>query len=107
MKTIRGIQLKQQEWAKRHFGDCPSYLPLLGIVEEVGELSHSHLKQSQGIRGDNAKHIADAKDAVGDIVIFLMDYCNRRGWDLQEIIEDTWDEVSKRKWNVAGKGKTL
>src|SRR3954453_7750691 len=45
---------------------------VLGCIEEVGELAHAHLKQDQNIRGDEAKHVADAKDAVGDLMVYLM-----------------------------------
>ena len=63
----------------------------------MGELAHAHLKEEQGIRtGEN--HIALAKDSIGDIIIFLADYCSARGFDLQEIIEETWAEVKQRDW---------
>lgn len=69
-------------------------------MEELGELTHSHLKQLQGIRGTPEEHVAKAKDAVGDIIVYLADYCTRRGWDLENIVSDVWAEVSKRDWVV-------
>jgi len=45
---------------------------VLGCLEEAGELAHADLKQRQAIRGDSAKHISDAQDAVGDLMVYLM-----------------------------------
>jgi len=73
-------------------------MSLLGAVEELGELAHAHLKQEQGIRGTAAEHEEKAKDAVADVVIFLSDYCSKRGFEFQAIIEKTWAEVKKRDW---------
>lgn len=96
--TLREIQIAQNEWATRNFGEQEAITQFLGVVEEVGELAHSILKQQQCIRGSHEEHEAKARDAVGDIAIFLLGYCNRRGWDLQAIIDETWAEVSKRDW---------
>ena len=128
MKTIREIQSEQRKWSEKNFGDGqPAYRPLLGVAEEIGELadtgaspdhiaalvgalgrlSHAHLKAEQGIRGDETSHFVATTDAVGDIVIFLMDYCNKRGLQLDFIVDRIWTEVSRREWNAKGKGKTL
>jgi len=74
---IPSIQTEVGTWATKNFGaDRPAYQRLLGAMEELGELSHAHLKEEQNIRGTE-DHVADAKDAIGDIVIYLMDYCTR------------------------------
>ena len=44
-------------------------------------------KQEQGIRGYGYKHIDDACDAIGDIIIYLLDYCEARNFDLEKCIE--------------------
>ena len=97
MKQLEVIQDEQYEWSRRNFGPQDAVLPLLGVAEEVGELCHAVLKQRQGIRV-NEDHLAMEKDAIGDIVIFLMDYCNRRGFNLLELINAAWDLVSARDW---------
>lgn len=87
-------------WTRKNFGP-PSPLgihPLLGIMEEVGELAHAHLKQVQGIRGTAEEHIAEAKDAIGDIVIYLADYCDTRGFRFEDIVAEVWKNVEKRDW---------
>ena len=96
--TLHRLQREVGEWSRRNFGDQPIHRPLLGAFEEVGELAHAHLKEEQGIRSEE-DHVANGKDAVADVVIYLADYCARRGWSLGDIVESTWrDVVSKRDW---------
>lgn len=92
------LQQEVGKWSYYNFEDQSAHRPLLGVAEEVGELCHAHLKLEQGIRGDRRKHIEEAQDAVGDILVYLADYCERMGFDMQKIIEEVWAEVSKRDW---------
>ena len=97
--NLQKFQQEQKEWSERNFPtQNTSYRPLLGVMEEVGELSHAHLKAEQGIRV-NEDHQAAKFDAIGDIVIYLSDYCNKNGFDLQDCISKTWDQVKQRDWN--------
>ena len=98
MLTFRQLQDEQRPWVEHNFPGRSDYFPLLGAVEELGELAHAHLKGLQGIRGTAEEHAALAKDAVGDVIVFLADYCTARGFDLQEIMETTWAQVKKRDW---------
>jgi NTP pyrophosphatase (non-canonical NTP hydrolase) len=96
---LREIQKEQSVWAVHNFGPRESIHALLGIQEEVGELSHVHLKFLQKIRNYSQTVFEDkARDAIGDIVIYLMDYCNAQGWDLEEIVTATWTTVKIRDW---------
>lgn len=97
MIDLQSIQKEQAEWSKKNFGEQYTWEPLLGVVEEVGELAHAHLKEHQNIRL-NEQHEENAKDAIGDVVIYMLNYCNLRGFDLEEIIKETWNQVSKRNW---------
>ena len=97
--NVNLLQREQKEWSDHNFGEQPAYQPLLGIVEEVGELCHAHLKQEQGIRtGEN--HIEGAIDVIGDVVTYLAAYCNSMGFDLQSAVDTTWEEVKKRDWKT-------
>jgi NTP pyrophosphatase (non-canonical NTP hydrolase) len=98
LPDIRRLQAEQSEWAQRNFKNRDPIHPVLGVVEEVGELAHALLKQAQGIRGTHSEHTVAAQDAVGDIVIFLCDVCTQRGWDLASIVAMTWDRVKQRDW---------
>lgn len=96
---IREIQKEQREWAVRNFGPRNSIDALLGVGEELGELFHAQLKFRQKIRNSTQEFFElKAKDAIGDIVIFLMDYCNANGWDIEDIISNVWDTVKTRDW---------
>ena len=85
-------------WSRSNFGDGESVDPLLGLAEEVGELCHAFLKRKQGIRGTPAEHQSAIVDAIGDITIYLADFCRREGLFLDEIVEHTWAKVKLRNW---------
>lgn len=98
MINLHAIQKAQKAWADRNFGsDTPAYRPLLGAIEELGELCHHRLKYEQGIR-NTENHMEEMRDAVGDINIYLMHFCSLLGWDYEEIIKTTWEQVAKRDW---------
>ncbi len=98
-KTLSEIQAEIKEWSAKNFGsDNPASWKLLGIVEEVGELSHSELKSLQNIRGSKEVHEEEGKDAVGDILIYLLDFCSRKEWDAGELLNKTWEKVKQRDW---------
>lgn len=67
---------ERDEWVARNFpplpGDIPGNDSILGCIEEVGELAHSYLKAKQGIRGTPEEHDAAGRDAIGDIVVYLL-----------------------------------
>lgn len=93
---LRAFQAEVAEWKKNNFPNSGDVQQFIGVVEEVGELAHAILKSLQGIRGD--EHEAEARDAVGDIMIFLLNFCSANGWDLEDILVETWDEVKERDW---------
>lgn len=96
---MQELQKKLIDWANKNFNRTDTVDPLLGVSEEVGELNHHYLKQKQGIR-INEDHIAGMKDSVADIVIYLIDFCDRMGWDFYDIFKNTVEnEVLIRDWN--------
>ncbi len=115
MKSLQQIQKEVAEWSLKTFGNngenfskernipCASWNALFGLVEEVGELSRTHICANQSRKGYDqtpegiAKAHRDRIDACCDIMIFLSDYAAREGIDLQEELNHTWDTiVSKR-----------
>ncbi len=93
--NLEQLQKEGWEWVQRNFPNGKPYQPLLGVAEEVGELCHAHLKMEQGIRNSNNE---DKEDAIGDIIIYLADYCNRNGINIQESLEKAWETASQRDW---------
>ena len=96
-EPLKQIQKEMIEWVDHNFPGREPWEPLLGIQEEVGELSHSFLKRHQKIR-TNEDHDAGIKDAVGDILIYLLDFCNGQGINAQDILTETWNSVKERDW---------
>jgi NTP pyrophosphatase (non-canonical NTP hydrolase) len=98
---IRELQREHKLWLDYNFPKQKAHQPLLGLVEEVGELAHAHLKFEQGIREgtETLQEILALKaDAVGDIFIYLMSYCNSSHIDLEGCIRMAWAEVKRRDW---------
>lgn len=73
--TFKNLQEEQVPWVLHNFGNRPSWQPLLGIAEEIGELTDAIYADSE----------AGIKDAIGDIVIFTADFCTAMGFDLEAI----------------------
>jgi NTP pyrophosphatase (non-canonical NTP hydrolase) len=97
--TLKEIQQQQIEWLKHNFpeyGPDKAYWALLGIVEEVGELARSYHKKEEGIRGTPEEHDEKMRDAVGDIMLFLLSFCYAKGWDCEDIVNEVWSRVGKR-----------
>ena len=73
-KTLSEIQAELKVWTEYNFGKQESIIPIMGMIEELGELTHAHLKELQGIR--KSDFLADKKDAIADITIYLLNYFN-------------------------------
>lgn len=69
------------------------------LLVHVGELSHAHLKQEQGIR-TNENHAARSKAALRRIVELIATVAVLKGIDFEEAVASTWERVSKRDWKA-------
>lgn len=96
--TFETIQNELNVWTKYNFPNSTSNQQFLGMVEEVGELSHALLKQEQGIRGTKEEHEEKIRDSLGDLLIYTLNFCNSKGYNLNEILEETWNHVKNRDW---------
>ena len=95
--NLRALQLEVKEWASRTFPNAQPWEPLVGAMEELGELAHAHLKEHQGIRTE--ENYKEAKeDAIGDILIYLADYCWRNHISIAGATYEVWQKVKKRDW---------
>lgn len=60
---------------------------MLKMTEEVGELAHAVARSKYG----------DARDAVGDCVVVLTILSAQMGFDIEEAIEEAYEEIKDRK----------
>ncbi len=74
-ESLQDLQVCLYDWQSYNFGeDQDNDLTMLGIYEEAGELCHAQLKLEQNIRGDTQKHEEEMIDAIGDMMIYSMNY---------------------------------
>lgn len=59
----------------------------LKLFEEAGELAGSVVRQNAG----------RMRDAMGDILVVLIGLAEIRGWKLEDILEEVYEIISKRK----------
>ena len=97
---LKELQKLATDWSKKNFGPHygSGYRNLLGLSEEVGELCHAQLKGEQGIRHTPEEILKMKKDAVGDIIIFLCNYCDSQDISIDECAELAWEEIKNRDW---------
>lgn len=82
LEFLATLIAEHKDWEFHNFGRQSPIHSLLGIQEEVGELSHAVLKFHQGIRLSKEEAFEKMSDAIGDICIYLVSFHNRIGVDL-------------------------
>ena len=100
------IDLKQKElfaWMNRNFDEKNMEKKLfqcvLGMSEEVGEVSHLLLKSSQKIReGENGLDLDLFADGIADTLIFGLQALSILGIDAEKEISKTIEQVLQRDW---------
>ena len=101
-KDLGVIEEEVRKWGRYNFPDATAEDQFFGMVEEIGEIAHAILKGRQKIRehsdGDTQKIDDGVRDGIGDLLIFLINYCDREGWNMLEILQDTWAVVRLRDW---------
>lgn len=80
------IQQEQKTWEEANFGFQKPWRPAFGMFEETGEMARAFLKIAQGIRGSVEEHELSLADAIGDCLVFLCGYANRRDFELAELL---------------------
>ena len=97
---IKKYQEKFMIWHEYNFGKHygSGYRYLLGCSEELGELCHAHLKGEQNIRHTPEEVLNLKKDAIGDLINYLLAYCDSQDIDIVECIELAWSEIKDRDW---------
>src|SRR5262245_24600188 len=65
-------------WSRKNFGDQPAWRPVMGMVEELCELTEKF----------ETLDLVETLDAIGDTAIYMADYFHRRGWKMGELWRD-------------------
>lgn len=73
--TPKQLQEEQRPWVLHNFGKGHPHQPMLGMLEELGEL----------IDSVDEWDVKEIRDALADAVIFCADYCTKRGWDFDKL----------------------
>jgi NTP pyrophosphatase (non-canonical NTP hydrolase) len=94
---LQKVQTELRPWQEHNFPSRPAWQPVMGLAEEVGELSHAFLKREQRCRL-NENHDDAIWDALGDILVYACDVANAEGLDLAAVLDEVWLRVSKRDW---------
>lgn len=101
--SFHDVQEVTAIWRNVNFPNATAEEQFMGMVEELGELSHAILKNKQGIRGmdDSVAFRAAVMDAVGDLMIFAAGFCDKMDIQLGECVSNAWAEVMERDWITA------
>ena len=97
LDILTEVQSEHKDWHKHNFSEVPFWMPVFGMIEELGELAHALLKQVQGVR-TNEDHDENIKDAIGDLLIFTIGLSNSLDLDLRSVLAETWNKVRIRDW---------
>ena len=78
-----------RQWANERgiYEKGDSKTQLIKLIEEIGELAQSILKENED----------EFKDAIGDCVVVLTNLAALRGVNIEECINGSYDVISKRK----------
>ena len=95
--AFKGMVEELGELAQEMEGDPRASEPLKKMQAALGRIAHGILKTEQGIRG-NEDHQALVEDAVGDLIIYSIDFCNQMKIDFAQAVYSTWAKVRTRDW---------
>lgn len=76
------VEFNEEFVKKRKF--IPSEkLSLIHMFEEVGELAHEYVSEEERINEFSSEKL---ENALGDIIIHLIDLVNQRGLDIENVV---------------------
>ena len=96
MATYADLELNVIRWSEKR-KIIPNSTPatqLLKAVSEMGELADATIKNNR----------EDAMDAVGDILVCLINYCALQDFNLVDCLEMSYDQIEHRKGTLLPNG---
>lgn len=101
---LETLQKKIHNWGGEKFPSAPSYLALIKVMEELGELASHYIGRIElRVGKEPIEHQQGLEDSVADIVISLCVFCDREHVNLASLVNKTWEEVSKRQFVIKDK----
>jgi NTP pyrophosphatase (non-canonical NTP hydrolase) len=96
MSTYRDIEMKIIQWAeaRKIIPHAKPHTQLLKAFSEMGELADAELKDNN----------ADRQDAIGDVVVCLLNYCALKDIDLVECMAMAYDQIKDRRGHMTPDG---
>ena len=75
-QTFETIQKEMVDWQNYNFPGREPWMPLMGLGEELAELAEAGKED-------------DVLDAIGDCMIYMVDYCNGMEYSISIIVGDS------------------
>ena len=96
MTTYAALESDIIRWAeaRRIIPNSTPAAQLLKALSEMGELADATTKNNR----------EDAMDAVGDVLVCLINYCALQDFDLVECLEMAYDQIKHRKGTLLPSG---
>ena len=94
--TFEQLTRNVQEWAAARgiYEHSSARAQLLKAFSEMGELADAEI-EDDGIA---------AADAVGDVLVCLINFCAMRDFDITNCLAGAWDEIKDRKGRMVPGG---
>lgn len=94
--TFEQLTRNVQEWAAARgiFEHSSARAQLLKAFSEMGELADAEIEGN----------FLAARDAVGDVLVCLVNFCVLRDLDIIDCLSGAWDEISGRKGRMVPGG---
>lgn len=94
--TFQELESNVRRWSKERgiYDHSTAQAQLLKAVSEMGELCDAEAK------GDEHGKI----DAVGDVLVCLVNYCALAGIDIESAMAQAWDEIKDRSGHMVEGG---
>lgn len=73
------------------------------FLEECGELAKA-ARKAHGIKFDKSSETFHVADEAADVLIYLLDICNKFGIDLETALRDKEEKNKKREWGHEARG---
>jgi|TARA_R110000868_G_scaffold157969_1_gene385587 NTP pyrophosphatase (non-canonical NTP hydrolase) len=94
--SYEAVEIEVIRWAeaRRIIPNAKPYTQLLKAFSEMGELADAEIKED----------MPEIKDAVGDVMVCLINYCALKDINLVKCLEGAYQEIKDRKGTLMPNG---